>query len=152
LPNEYRWPGNVRELKNAIERLILRNRTGVLTLADLPAEIQEWGRAAPPPPVNPALTPSSIADELFDRMIGQGESFWTVIHPMFMARDLTRADLKAILRKGLQQTGGNYKVLVQLFNKRFLNFLRKHECHVPFRRFRTVRPSAEGTGATLEDV
>ena len=27
--------------------------------------------------------------------------------------------------------------------KRFLNFLRKHECHVAFQRFRTVRPSAE---------
>ena len=153
----YDWPGNVRELKNATERLIVRNRTGVLTLADLPPEIQEWGRAVPAPPETAAATPSSTADELFDRMI-QGESFWTVIHPMFMARDLTRGDLRAILRKGLQQTGGNYKVLVQLFNmapddyKRFLNFLRKHECHVPFRRFRTARPMTEPTDATLEDV
>jgi hypothetical protein len=77
---------------------------------------------------------------------------------MFMARDLTRADLRAILRKGLQQTGGNYKVLVQLFNmppddyKRFLNFLRKHECHVPFRRFRAARPSAEPGDATFDDL
>jgi transcriptional regulator with PAS, ATPase and Fis domain len=153
----YDWPGNVRELKNAIERLIVRNRTGVLTLADLPPEIQEWGRPAPAPLLNAAATPSSVPDELFARML-QGESFWTVIHPMFMARDLTRADLRAILRKGLQQTGGNYKVLVQLFNmapddyKRFLNFLRKHECHVPFRRFRTARPLGEPDDATLEDV
>jgi len=152
----YDWPGNVRELKNAMERLIVRNRTGVLTLADLPQEIQEWGRPAPVPPPT-AAAPSSVADELFARMI-QGESFWAVIHPMFMARDLTRADLRAILRKGLQQTGGNYKVLVQLFNmapddyKRFLNFLRKHECHVPFRRFRTARPSAEPDDVAFEDV
>jgi hypothetical protein len=74
-----------------------------------------------------------------------------------MSRDLTRADLRAVLRRGLQQTGGNYKVLVQLFNmpatdyKRFLNFLRKHECHVPFQRFRTARPVEEAhVGA--EDV
>jgi transcriptional regulator with PAS, ATPase and Fis domain len=153
----YDWPGNVRELKNAIERLIVRNRTGVLSLTDLPPEIQEWGRPAPAPPPTPAATPGSVADELFARMI-EGECFWTVIHPMFMARDLTRADLRAILRKGLQQTGGNYKVLVQLFNmapddyKRFLNFLRKHECHVPFRRFRAARPSAEPDGATFDDL
>src|SRR6266550_4027143 len=153
----YDWPGNVRELKNAIERLIVRNRTGVLTLADLPPEIQEWGRPAPAPLLSAAATPSSVPDDLFARML-RGESFWTVIHPMFMARDLTRADLRAILRKGLQQTGGNYKVLVQLFNmapddyKRFLNFLRKHECHVPFRRFRSARSSAEPTDAALEDV
>jgi transcriptional regulator with PAS, ATPase and Fis domain len=155
----YDWPGNVRELKNAVERLIVRNRTGILTLADLPIEIQHWGRAAPAPAATGApATSSSTAEDLFERMVGQRESFWTAIHPMFMARDLTRADLRAILRKGLQQTGGNYKVLVQLFNmapddyKRFLNFLRKHECHVPFRRFRTARPSEEPTDATFEDV
>ena len=68
-----------------------------------------------------------------------------MIYPAFMSRDLTRADLRAVLRRGLQQTGGNYKMLVQLFNmpstdyKRFLNFLRKHECHVPFQRFRRVK-------------
>jgi hypothetical protein len=35
--------------------------------------------------------------------------------------------------------------------KRFLNFLRKHECHVPFQRFRTARPYAGAREAT-EDV
>jgi DNA-binding NtrC family response regulator len=152
----YDWPGNVRELKNAMERLILRNRTGVLTEADLPAEIRQ-GREKESPPAAPAVA-NSVADELFERIVRGGESFWTAVHPLFMARDLTRADLRAILRKGLQQTGGNYKVLVQLFNmapddyKRFLNFLRKHECHVPFRRFRTVRPAAEPGAISFEDV
>src|SRR2546428_2458790 len=59
-----------------------------------------------------------------------------------MTRDLTRADLKAILRRGLAQTGGNYKGLVNLFNmppsdyRRFLSFLRKHECYVRLQRGR----------------
>jgi two-component system nitrogen regulation response regulator NtrX len=150
----YDWPGNVRELKNAAERLIVRSRTGLITLTDLPAEIQQWGRpvAAPALPVG---TP--VADELYERLVTHRESFWTVIYPSFMARDLTRADLRTVLRRGLQQTGGNYKILVQLFNmppsdyKRFLNFLRKHECHVPFQRFRTARPYAGAREAT-EDV
>ena len=60
-----------------------------------------------------------------------------------MARDLTRDDVRATVRAGLQHTRGNYKLLIELFNmapsdyKRFLNFLRKHQCHVPFQPFRT---------------
>jgi hypothetical protein len=98
-----------------------------------------------------------VADDLFDRLVTHRESFWSVVYPPFMSRDLTRADLRAVLRRGLQQTGGNYKILVQLFNmppsdyKRFLNFLRKHECHVPFQRFRTAR-SADETEPQTEDV
>jgi hypothetical protein len=64
-----------------------------------------------------------------------------------MARDLTREDLRAVIRAGLEQTRGSYTVLTQLFNmepsdyKRFLNFLRKHQCHMPFHRYR-VAPSS----------
>jgi transcriptional regulator with PAS, ATPase and Fis domain len=136
----YHWPGNVRQLKNVTERLIVRAHAGVVTLADLPVEIQAWGR--PAAPAAPAAG-TSVADTLFDRMVTRGESFWSSVYSAFMARDLTRHDLRAILRKGLEQTGGSYKVLVDLFNmdpgdyKRLLNFLRKHECHVPFR---TARP------------
>jgi hypothetical protein len=62
-----------------------------------------------------------------------------------MIRDITRNDLRFIVRRGLQETSGSYKLLVELLNmkptdyKRFLNFLRKHECHVPFERFRSAR-------------
>jgi transcriptional regulator with PAS, ATPase and Fis domain len=139
----YDWPGNVRQLKNVTERLIVRAHAGVVTLADLPVEIQEWGRPAAPPAL---VAGTSAADTLFDRMVTRGESFWSTVYAAFMARDLTRNELRAILRKGLAQTGGSYKVLVDLFNmdagdyKRFLNFLRKHECHVPFQPFRTARP------------
>lgn len=32
----YRWPGNVRELENLIERIIILNDTGIISLDDLP--------------------------------------------------------------------------------------------------------------------
>jgi hypothetical protein len=50
--------------------------------------------------------------------------------------------VQAIVRRGLEQTNGNYRSLVQLFNmppadyRRFLRFLRKHHCHLPFQPFR----------------
>jgi transcriptional regulator with PAS, ATPase and Fis domain len=144
----YDWPGNVRELKNVAERLIVRSHASVVTFADLPVEVQASGQPVAATPAAVVLQPA-VADELFHRMMVGRESFWTAVYPAFMARDLTRADVRCVLRKGLQQAGGNYKMLVQLFNmptsdyKRFLNFLRKHECHVAFQRFRTVRPSAE---------
>ena len=81
---------------------------------------------------------------VFDRMVRHRESFWTAVYPAFMTRDLTRSDLKFIVRRGLQETAGSYKLLVELLNmkptdyKRFLNFLRKYECHMPFQRFRAV--------------
>jgi DNA-binding NtrC family response regulator len=135
----YHWPGNVRELKNAVERLIVRARTGVVTVADLPAAVQvRRGDPIPPAP--------SLADVLFERMVLRGEPFWSAVHPLFMARDLTREDLRRILRKGLEQAGGNYRALMRVFNMPpsdytpFLNFLRKHECYLSFARFDDAHP------------
>jgi hypothetical protein len=77
--------------------------------------------------------------------VKQGESFWSAVYPAFMTRDLTRDELRLIVKRGLRETSGSYKQLVDLLNmkptdyKRFLNFLRKHECHVPFEHFRSVR-------------
>jgi hypothetical protein len=77
-------------------------------------------------------------------MVKHGESFWSAVYPIFMSRDLTRIDLRKIVQIGLETTNGNYRLLVQLFNmqpddyKRFLAFLRKHDCHLPFQRFRSV--------------
>ena len=66
-----------------------------------------------------------------------------------MARDLTRDDLRAIVRRGLERTSGNYKVMVELFNmtgddyKRFLGFLRRYQCHMPFQQFRSAAASRD---------
>ena len=138
----YRWPGNVRELKNVAERVIVRSRSGMITPLDLPREI--GNSIVETRPVEIART-RRTSDVLFERMVVGGESFWTVVYEPFMARDLTREDLRAIITAGLEQTRGNYKALVQSFNlehhdyKRFLNFLRKYQCHMPFQRFRSAR-------------
>ncbi len=143
----YDWPGNVRELKNVAERLVIRSR-GQIGLADLPREISgKW--TEPAAPVAEARPDIQTADALFERMSVGGESFWSVVYEPFMSRDLTRRELCAIVSRGLEQTRGSYKLLVQLFNmnpddyKRLLSFLRKYECHMPFQKFRSVPARSE---------
>ncbi len=151
----YDWPGNVRELKNVVERLVVRARSVGVAPEDLPAEIS--GR--PRGDREKATVRASVAESMYERMVRAGESFWAVVYPPFIARDLTRDDVRLIIRKGLEHARGNYKVLVSLFNmpptdyKRFLNFLRKHDCHMPFQRFRSAAAAArEGKPGPIGDV
>ena len=61
---------------------------------------------------------------------------------MFLARDITRHDLRELVRRGLRESRGRYKALLALFGmssrdyRRFMNFLAAHECGVGFREFR----------------
>lgn len=138
----YDWPGNVRELKNVAERLVIRARGGVIPAAELPKEIvtrPSMSAAAPS-----AGTPATVASQLYERMVINGESFWSVVYEPFMSRDMTRDDLREVVSRGLEQTKGSYKMLLELFNiqpndyKKLLAFLRKHQCHMPFQKFRSV--------------
>jgi transcriptional regulator with PAS, ATPase and Fis domain len=146
----YDWPGNIRELKNVVERLVVRRRTSAIEEVDLPAEVQGLSRHRTVSRQD-AVVVRSRADELYDRMVVEGESFWSAVHPLFTARDMTRDDMRAIVAKGLTQTRGSYRLVLQLFNmpaedyKAFLNFLRKHQCHLPFFQYRCL--PAQGTTA-----
>jgi transcriptional regulator with PAS, ATPase and Fis domain len=152
----YSWPGNVRELRNIVERLVVRNRAGAITPADLPREVSSTGGTTRPQAAGPDPVRRSNADALYERMVEGGESFWTVVYSPFMSRDLTRDDLRSLVARGLEHTRGSYKGLVELFNlsahdyKRFLNFLRKYECRLPFQGFRTVPSSASRASEAAE--
>jgi DNA-binding NtrC family response regulator len=136
----YSWPGNVRELKNIAERLVVRARAGIVPPADLPQEIAGAWTAD----TVASSTGERVPDRLFDRMTLEGESFWTAVYGPFMARDVTRDDLRAVVSRGLEHTRGSYKLLLQVFNvapgdyKRLLGFLRKYQCHMPFQKFRSA--------------
>jgi transcriptional regulator with GAF, ATPase, and Fis domain len=143
----YRWPGNIRELKNVVERVVLKAGGRVIRPIDLPSDVV---RTVSTPSAGTAAGQAnapgrpSPADELASLMLSNGESFWSVVYPLFMSRDITRTDLRKIIQIGLENTNGNYRSLVQQFNmptedyKRFLSFLRKHDCHLPFQRFRAA--------------
>jgi DNA-binding NtrC family response regulator len=153
----YDWPGNVRELRNVIERLVIRNQSGTVGLGDLPREISgKWSAPGASPAPSPSLgkpTPNVI----FELMSVRGESFWSAVHDPFMSRDLTREDVRAVVSRGLELTRGNYKALLTTFNldpcdyKRLLRFLRKHECQMPFQKFRMMPVHHAGGSCSRED-
>ena len=140
---DYYWPGNVRELRNVAERLILRRSRGRI---DVEMVTQELSRGTSQRrEARPVKAELPTAQVLFERIVKGNTSFWSVAYEPFMARDLTRRDIRDLVRLGLEHTRGNYKLLVTTFNmapeeyKKFLNFLRKYQCHVPFQGFRMVQ-------------
>jgi len=145
----YHWPGNVRELRNVVERTVLRVDDGVICMEDLPRQFQQPTRLLTT--VSQPVAAPSVAQRLYDQMVVGGESFWSVVYEPFMARDITRQDVREIVRLGLQGTIGSYRILVESFHmqpdeyKRFLNFLRTFNCHVPFHGFRAA-PVRAGLG------
>ena len=136
----YQWRGNVRELQNVMEQI-----TALAISPDTPIEVAQL-----PSPITTAaqtLRPArerrrQLADELYQAVVEGGYSFWEHIHPMFLRRDITRHDIREMVRCGLSVTRGNYRGLLDLFNipssdyKRFMNFLATHDCRPDFREFR----------------
>jgi transcriptional regulator with PAS, ATPase and Fis domain len=136
---EYSWPGNVRQLENVIERLVVTGRRETIQVDDLPLEIRS--------PLNMGMRPRrerrrTVADDLFKKLVDERESFWTAVYPLYMNREITRGNVRDLVHKGLEEARGNYKIVLKLFNmesrdyKRFLNFLRKHDCQLPFKEYR----------------
>lgn len=136
---EYSWPGNVRELENVIERLVVTGRHELIRMDDLPLEIKAQRGMALRPRRERRRT---VADDLYRKLVEEKQSFWTAVYPLYMEREITKQNVRDIVRRGLEEARGNYKIVCRMFNmdqndyKRFLNFLRKHDCQLPFKEFR----------------
>jgi len=135
----YSWPGNVRQLVNVIERVAITCRDRVATIEDLPPDVRVPESVGVRPKAERRRT---VADDLYKRLIDERESFWSCVYTLYMNREITRGTLREVIRKGLEESRGNYRIVARLFNlesrdyKRFLNFLRKHDCQLPFKEFR----------------
>jgi hypothetical protein len=102
-----------------------------------------------------AAAASSALQQRLDRLMKERVSFWSEVHEPFMNHDITREDVRQLVREGLTHTRGNYKMLVRAFNmdpgdyKRFLSFLRTYECHVSFRPFRMMGGCTENADSPM---
>jgi hypothetical protein len=111
----------------------------MIQVDDLPPDLSRPGQ--------PSLRPrrerrKTVADELYRQLREQQLSFWDLVYPLYMEREITRGNVRELVHKGLEEARGNYKIVLRLFNmesadyKRFLNFLRKHDCQLPFKEYR----------------
>lgn len=120
---QYSFPGNVRELINIVETGFRVSRGRLIQFADIKDKLRNRKPGS-------HLTPGISA--YYQRMGDKGESFWEVVRPAFLNRDLNRAEVKAIIQLGFQKAGC-YKGLLKIFNipekdyKKFLNFLQAHK-------------------------
>ena len=97
----YRWPGNVRELQNAVEQAIWMSGTSEkVEVHHLPPAIQCVDRVVPLRERRREAT-----DDLYEALVENSYNFWEHICPLFLARDLTRHDVRRLVRRGLQATG-----------------------------------------------
>jgi transcriptional regulator with PAS, ATPase and Fis domain len=136
---QYPWPGNVRELQNVVEQVIAIAGDQTVGVNDLPSSLLSA--------VAGEVTRSRdrrrhLADDLYESLLSKKCDFWGHIQTLFINRDITRGDLRALVRLGLSATGGSYRALLPLFGidgkdyKRFLNFLSAHDCRVDYREYR----------------
>lgn len=119
---QYQWPGNVRELMSVTTMGYAMSDRDVIEPRDFASLLATGSDQT-----------ESRSDALYRRMVVDGESFWNVIHERFLARDLNRVQVKAVIRRGLFETGGSYRRLLELFAieessyQRFMDFLRHHD-------------------------
>jgi len=138
LLERYRWPGNVRELQNIVEHAIWQSDDAEVSAAALPRAIRQTETLVPT-----GERRRQIADELYEALVNGGCSFWAHVHPLFLARDITRHDVRELVRRGLRTSRGSYRALLTLFGmepqdyQKFHNFLSAHECKVDYREFRS---------------
>ncbi len=137
----YHWPGNIRELQNVIEQAVWMSGSDCVDVEHVAPCFESAG-----PGRFGKERRRQRADDLHDALVTRATSFWEDVHPMFLARDMTRHDLRELVHRGLLTTGGNYRAVLRLYGmpdddyKRFLNFLAAHDCSLDVRPYRDGAP------------
>jgi DNA-binding NtrC family response regulator len=115
----YSWPGNVRQVISVATMGYALADGDTVTPRDFEAQIDFGGQSQ-----------VDSAEELFERIVLGRETFWEAVHEPFMRRDLNRAQVRALVKKGLAASGGRYQDLLTLLKvpqedyQRLMDFLR----------------------------
>jgi DNA-binding NtrC family response regulator len=116
---QHDWPGNIREFITVLKRAGFINKD-TIEGRDIRQLINTGSRKKDSQDTNSNMI--TIRDEL-----KTGKSFWEAVKAPYLDRELNRREVKEILSRGLQETGGKYKGLLKLFNleeKEYKNFMR----------------------------
>jgi DNA-binding NtrC family response regulator len=128
----YPWPGNVAQLRRVVEHLVSAGHRDSIQASDLPVGIRPR-RAAGRSGHQGRVT---VGEQLFARVQRTGDSFWSIVYPLFMNREITRRDLRDLIRRALDVARDNRDDVVRVLNMpvadrgRFEKFLRKYDCEL----------------------
>lgn len=117
----YKWPGNVRELASLVTFAYAMSEKDVIEPKDFSSMLETRSTA-----------PSDSPDQLLRDLMNGTVDFWDGVHRRFLARDLNRAQMREMVRRGLQRSANSYRRLLDLFHmprsdyQRFMDFLRHH--------------------------
>lgn len=115
------WPGNVRELISVLKRAGVLDKD-IITGSDITTIIKGSFR------YRKMKTAKDGSLQLWDELKG-GKNFWEAVKEPFMARELKRSEVKAVIDRGLVESNGKYTYLAKVFNleendyHRFMRFL-----------------------------
>lgn len=135
----YAWPGNVRELRSLVD-------TGYFVCEGVTIEAEHFGEALEGAACGeelravPCVTPAggvraggAAGADPYARMLAGEGSFWELVHAPYMERELSRAEVRLVVERGLVATRGSYKRVLGLFGVaegdylKFMDFLRHHD-------------------------
>lgn len=121
LLESYHWPGNIRQLISIVTIGYAMADGDTIETADFASELEKFDAAA------------DTAEALYDRLLTGTKNFWELVHQPFVDRDLNRSQVKALIKRALATTQGNYRMLLDLFRlpatdyQKFMDFLRHHD-------------------------
>lgn len=134
----YPWPGNVRELRSLVD-------TGYFVCEGATIEAEHFGealekaaggdemRVAPASAGGRRAAGTATGADPYARMLAGEGTFWELVHAPYMERELSRAEVRLVVERGLVATRGSYKRMLGLFGVadgdylRFMDFLRHHD-------------------------
>jgi transcriptional regulator with GAF, ATPase, and Fis domain len=129
LMSNYDWPGNVREVKSIIDTGFHLSDGELIEPSDFLEQLETTSRAEQLRRV-PVGRDNAAGLDAFQRMLENGATFWTAVREPYLARELSRAEARLVVERGLTKTRGSYKRLLVLFNiqpteyLKFMDFLR----------------------------
>ena len=122
LLSSFKWPGNVRQVISVATTGYALADGDTISVKDFESQLDAFS----------GEDRDTVEEQLFERIVVNGETFWAAVYEPFMRRDLNRSQVKALLRKGLANCGGSYQKLVSDVGlpskdyQRFMDFLRHH--------------------------
>src|SRR4029079_19291370 len=100
-------PDTFEELQNVVEQMawLASSPEEPIGVEHIPAIVKSTSQSIAPGRGRRL----QVSDELYQALVQGGYSFWEHIHPLFLNRDITRHDIRELVRRGLSATRGSYR-------------------------------------------